>query len=488
MKEQLFELTQDVSDSKLYNHDLAPTSIKQRTWNTYSYLSLWVGMSFCIPTFSLAAGLIALGMNWWQAVFTVFLGNLIVLVPMILNGFPGTKYGIPFPVFARSSFGVFGANIPAIMRAIVACGWFGIQTYIGGNAITTFIGVLWPGWLTIGGSFNIVGLSLPQAITFIIFWLLNMYIIFRGMNAVKKLEQYAAPLLVIFIVAVFIWSVVTAKGLGPVLSQPGKFNTLGEFLPIFIPALTGMVGFWATLSLNIPDFTRFAKGQKSQIWGQAIGLPVSMGLFSLLGVLIASATVVIYGKAIWDISALMSKFSNPVILLLALLCVVFATLTTNIAANVVSPANDFSNVAPKFINFNKGALITGIIGILIMPWQLISNPSIYIFDWLNTYSGILGPIAGIIICDYFILKKQSLNLVDLYTEKGIYSYSKGFNPKAVIAFAVGIVFALIGKIVPNVKILADLAWFIGLGVSFFLYWGLMAGKTSSVSKKQSPSA
>ena len=480
MKEQLFELTQDVSQSKLYNHDLAPTTIKQRTWTTYSYLSLWVGMSFCIPTFMLAAGLISdsVGMTWWQAIITIFLGNLIVLVPMILNGHPGTKYGIPFPVLARASFGTLGANIPAILRALVACGWFGIQTYVGGSAINTFVGVIWPGWLTLGGDFSIVGLSLPQAITFLLFWFINLWIVFRGMNAVKKLEQYAAPVLVLYIVALFIWAVVAAKGFGPVLSQPGKFKSFGEFFPVFIPSLTGMIGFWATLSLNIPDFTRFSKDQRSQIRGQALGLPTSMGLFSLLSVFIASATYIIYGEYIWDFSVLMSKFENPIIVLITLLCVMFATLTTNIAANVVSPANDFSNIAPKHINFNKGALITGIIGILIMPWKLLADPSLYIFTWLNTYSGFLGPIAGILIVDYFILRKKALNLADLYLEKGEYTYNKGFNVNAIIAVVVGIIVAVIGKIIPGLKILFDYAWFVGFAVSFFVYWGLMAGKIS----------
>ncbi|MDK2806983.1 MAG: nucleobase:cation symporter, family [Thermoanaerobacterium sp.] len=473
MKEQLFELTKDLSNSRLYNEDLAPTTIKQRTWDTYHFLSLWVGMSFSIPTFMLASGLISLGMNWKQAIFTIFVGNLIVLIPMILNGHSGTKYGIPFPVLCRSAFGTFGANIAALLRAGVACGWFGIQTYIGGSAINTFLGAVFPGWLKLGGDFNIFGLTLPQAITFMIFWLITMYIIFRGMNAVKKLEAFAAPLLVLYIIALFIWAVVAAKGLGPIVSQPGKLTNFGEFFKVFIPSLTGMIGFWATLSLNIPDFTRFAKGQKSQILGQALGLPTSMGLFSLLGVLIASATIVIYGEPIWDFSQLMTKFSNPIVSIISLLCVIFATLTTNIAANVVSPANDFSNLLPKYISFKSGGLITGIIGILIMPWRLLADPSGYIYNWLGTYSGVLGPIAGIMICDYWIYRRTKLNLMDLYTEEGEYFYSKGFNIKAIIALIVGVFFALIGKIVPMLSVLSDYAWFVGFFVSGILYFLLM---------------
>jgi NCS1 family nucleobase:cation symporter-1 len=300
------------------------------------------------------------------------------------------------------------------------------------------------------------------------------------MNAVKKLEHYAAPILVLYIVALFIWAIIAAKGFGPILSQPSRFKSFGDFFPVFIPSLTGMVGFWATLSLNIPDFTRFSKDQKSQILGQTLGLPTSMGLFSLLSVFIASATFIIYGEYIWDFSVLMTKFENPFIVLITLLCVVFATLTTNIAANVVSPANGFSNMAPKHISFNKGVLITGIIGILMMPWKLLADPSLYIFTWLGTYSAFLGPIASIIIVDYFLIRKKNLNLEDLYSEKGEYTYKQGFNPNAIIAVVAGVVVALIGNLVPPLRILFDYAWFVGFAVSFFVYWGLMKSKAPSV--------
>lgn len=476
MKEELYELKEDVTQSKIYNEDLAPTTIKERTWNTYNFTALWVGMAHCIPTYMLAGGLIALGMDWKQALLTITLGNLIVLVPMLLNAHPGTKYGIPFPVLARASFGSWGANIPALLRAVVACGWFGINTYIGGSALNMLFCAIVPSFKTLGGSFQIAGLSLPMAITFMIFWGIQIFIIYKGMDVLRKFENWAAPLVLVFALALMIWAIITAKGFGPLLSEPSKFKTTGEFIKVFIPSLTGMVGFWATLSLNIPDFTRFAKGQKEQMIGQAIGLPITMTVFSAMGIIITSAAAVIYGKAMWDPVDIIGKFTNPIALFIGFFGIIVASLSVNIAANIVSPANDFSNLAPKKIGFKTGGLITGIIGILIMPWKLLADPSGYIFNWLGTYSAFLGPIAAIIICDYWVTRKRKLNLKDLYTVEGEYYYSKGFNPKAIIALILGVVVALIGKIVPSLSLLFDYAWFVGFAVSFVTYVILMSAK------------
>lgn len=483
MNEQRYELLEDISQSSIYNHDLAPTKIKERVWNTYNYTALWVGMCHCIPTYMLAGGLIALGMDWIQALITITLGNLIVLIPMLLNGHPGAKYGIPFPVFARASFGSLGANIPAIARAIVACGWFGINTYVGGNAISMFFGAIIPGYSKMGGDFSIAGLSLPAAIGFIIFWLFQMYIVYKGMDTLRKFENWAAPAVMVLGFVLVIYMIVAAKGFGPLISEPSKFKTFGEFFKVFIPSLTGMVGFWATLSLNIPDFTRFARSQREQAIGQAIGLPPTMLVFSAMGVIITSASAILWGKAIWDPGEIINKFSNPIVLLIGFFGIVVASLSVNVAANMVSPSNDFSNIWPKKISFKMGGLITGIIGILIMPWKLLSDPSGYIFNWLGTYSGFLGPIAGVIIADYWVVKKTKLVLKDLYLVKGEYEYTAGFNIKAIIALVVGIVVALIGKVVPELKWLFDYAWFVGFAAAFLVYWAIMgSGKTAASSK------
>lgn len=469
----LVELDVDVSSSRLYNKDLAPTKLKERTWNTYNFAALWIGMAHCIPTYMLAAGLIALGMNWKQAIFTITLGNIIVLIPILLNAHPGTKYGIPFPVLARASFGTRGANIPALLRAGVATGWFGINTFIGGSALNNFLIALFPSWKSLGGSFSFAGLSLPALITFMVFWAVQIWIIYKGMNAIRFFENWAAPVVLIMALMLLIY-VVSKAGLGPIMKDPGKLNNFKDFFPVFIPSLTGMVGFWATLSLNIPDFTRFGKGQKEQMIGQTVGLLPTMTIFSSMGVIITSATVLLYGKAMWDPSEILLKFSNPFILIFSLFGLLIASVSVNIAANIVSPANDFSNLAPKHISFKTGGLITGIIGILIMPWKLLTNAGDYIFNWLGVYSGFLGPIAAILIVDYFIIRKKELNVADLYKEEGgEYGYSNGFNYAAIVALVAGVVVALIGKIIPSLHWLFDYAWFVGFAVSYVVYYMLM---------------
>ncbi|MBI5215539.1 MAG: NCS1 family nucleobase:cation symporter-1 [Ignavibacteriae bacterium] len=451
---------EEIRHSPLVNEDIAPTKISQRTWTTYNIAALWIGMSVCIPTYMLASGLIAGGMNWWQAILTIALGNIIVVIPMVLNAHAGTKYGIPFPVLARASFGVLGSNIPALLRAIVACGWFGIQTWIGGQAINAMLVVLLPFWKE---------LMIGPWVSFAIFWAMNVYFIVKGTESIRWLEALAAPFLIVVGLALLGWAYVNGGGWGPILSQQSKFQTAGEFWKFFVPSLTGMVGFWATLSLNIPDFSRYAKSQRAQMLGQALGLPPTMTLYSFIGVAVTSATIVIFGEAIWDPVVLLAKFDNPIIILLSMLSLLVATLTTNIAANVVSPANDFANLFPKKISFKTGGMITAVIGIVMMPWKLLSDFGTYIFGWLIGYSSFLGPIAGVMIADYFIIRKREMNLKDLYLRNGEYEYSRGFNSKAIVALLAGVVVALIGLFVEPLRFLYDYAWFVGFGVAFVVY-------------------
>jgi NCS1 family nucleobase:cation symporter-1 len=454
-------------DPSLYNDDLAPIAPARRTWKLYNYASLWVAMSVCIPTYMLASGLIAGGMSWWQAIATILLGNLIVLVPMLLNAHAGARYGIPFPVFVRASFGVRGANVPAVLRALVACGWFGIQTWIGGQAIFAMLRILWP-----AAGASAAGIW----ICFFAFWALNIFVIWRGIEMIKFLEGVAAPFMLAVGLLLLWWITSLAGGLGPVLSAPSRFRTSAGFWHFFIPSLTGMVGFWATVALNIPDFTRYARSQRDQMLGQALGLPAAMTLYSFIGVAVTSASAVIFGEPIWDPVVLLGRFNRPVVALVALIALLIATLNTNVAANVVSPSNDFSNLNPRRISFRTGGLITGVIGVLLMPWKLLGDYSNYIFGWLVGYSGLLGPIAGIMIADYFVLRKCKLDVEALYQRGGAYEYSNGFNPRALVALAAGIAVALCGLAFPPLRWLYDYAWFVGFFVAGALYIALMGGK------------
>ena len=486
------ETDASLDGSSLHNEDLAPVPLTKRTWTTYNYLALWVGMSINIPSWLLASGLIGLGMSWTQAIFTIFLGNLIVLVPMLLISHAGTKYGLPYPVIARASFGVMGANLPALIRAFVACAWFGIQTWIGGSALFAVVGALLgtDSWWTTASKFAVlIGPAQPWTLwlSFAIFWALNIIIILWGMEAIKKFESWSAPFLIVVFLGLMVWMVVRAGGLGPVVDTPGKLGWGADFWKIFPISLMGMIAFWSTLSLNMPDFTRFGRSQRDQAYGQALGLPTTMTLFPLVGVLTTSATVVVFGDAIWDPVVLTGKLENPIILLLMLVTLALATLTTNVAANVVSPSYDFSNLWPRVISFRTGGIITGIIGILIMPWNLLADEHSYIFTWLGTYGGATGAIAGVLIADYWWLRRSKLKLADLYRRDGVYRYVSGWNWIAVVSLLVGIFFAIGGAystpnadgspsgpfpadgLIPFLKSFYDYSWVVGLVVAGLLY-------------------
>jgi len=458
----------EIEASPLFNHDLAPVRVANRTWNTWDYGALWVSMAHCIPTYMMAASMIGEGMAWWQALLTILLGNLIVLAPILLNSHPGTKYGIPFPVFARAAYGTTGANLPALMRALVACGWFGIQAWIGGKALQTFFVSIWPGWHDLFGVVR--GYPGTQWVSFLLFWALNILIVYRGMDLLRRVERWAAPFVLVMTAFLVGWAIWRAHGLGPIISKPGTLNDAGSFFAVFVPALTGTVAFWSTLSLNMPDFTRYGRSQREQAVGQIVALPTTMTVFAAMGVIITSATAIIYGDSIWDPLDLADKFDNRLIVAAITFTVMIATLSVNIAANVVSPANDFANAFPKKINFKTGGLITGVIAILMQPWVLLEDPGTYIGKWLVGYGAGLGSIAGVLIIDYWVIRKKELSLRDLYLPDGQYRYRNGWNPAAVIATLVGATIAFMGAFVPAMKPIYNWSWFIGFGLSGGLYF------------------
>ncbi|WP_328535892.1 NCS1 family nucleobase:cation symporter-1 [Streptomyces sp. NBC_00344] len=478
------------ADNRFANEDLQPVPESRRTWTTYNFAALWVGMAHNIPSWTLASGLVALGMDWKQAVFTIALANVIVLVPMLLTGHAGPKYGIPFPVLARASFGLRGANLPALVRAAVACCWFGIQTWIGGQGIFVLLGkVFGGGWADVG---EVGGYPWTLWLCFAVFWVCELAIIHRGMQTLRRFENWAAPFVLVGAVVLLVWMAGKAGGFGPLLDQPSKHGWGSGFWPVFFPSLMGMIGFWSTLSLNIPDFTRFGKGQRAQVWGQSLGLPTTMTAFALLSVFVTSGSQAVYGAPIWDPVALTAKTDNVFGLLFGLVTVLIATVSANLAANVVSPAYDLANLLPRIINFRTGALITGVVGVLFLPWKLTSTPELYIYTWLGVVGGVLGTVAGILIADYWIIRRTVLEVAELYRTDGRYWYTGGWNWRAVAAFVVGGLLAVGGSystvdehgakqgpfpvdgIIGFLKPLADYGWAIGLASSLVLYTLLMA--------------
>ncbi len=467
-----------LQDGPLWNNDLAPTRLAQRTWDRWHIAALWVGMAVNVPTYMLASSLIDGGMAWWQAILTVFLANVLVLIPMILNAHVGTRYGIPFPVFCRLAFGTTGANVPALMRAVVACGWFGIQTWIGGSALYQMAAAIWP-TMKEYHTVSWLGANPIEFLCFILFWGLNIGIVIKGIDSIKRLESIGAPFLLLIGLALLAWAWIQADGFGPMLSEPDHFNSLGEFLAAFASGLTANVAFWATISLNIPDFTRFSRSQKEQALGQAMGLPTTMTLFAFIGVAVTSATIVIYGEPIWDPVKLLARVGEgrPWVVFISMLALSVATLTTNLAANVVSPANDISNLAPSKITFKMGGVITGVIGILMMPWKLLADPNAYVFTWLTGYGSMLGAIGGVLIAEYWCIKRCRLNLIDLYVVDGEYGR---WSWQAMLALVLGILPCVPGFLSkihvyhPSAffEQLYSYSVFVSFAISGIIYWGL----------------
>ena len=471
------------STAQLWNRDLAPTSAQQRTWRWYHYSALWIGMVMCVPAYTLAAGLVGAGMSAGEAIMTVTLGNLIILVPMLLIGDAGARYGIPYAVLVRSSFGTLGGRLPAVLRALVACGWYGIQSWFGGLMIYALIGVV-IGHPLAAAPLPVLGINLWQAGCFLLFWLLQFYFIVHGIDSIRRLETYTAPLKVLICVLLLIWAYDKAGGFGPIVDARSAFAPggprSGQFGAVFWPSLTAMVGFWSTLALNIPDFTRFAKTQRYQVVGQAIGLPAPMGLLAALAVFVTSATVVIYGKAIWDPVTLAGRMTGAAVLV-GLLVLLVDTISVNLAANLVGPAFDFSALWPRRISYRTGGYITAVVAVAMMPWKILASTHGYILTWLDGYSALLGAIAGILIVDYYLVRRRVLDLEALYREAGgCYHYRGGWNPVAVAAFLIGVVPCLPGflhvslpQTFPDTSAffthLYSYAWFVALGLAGLAY-------------------
>ena len=459
----------EVLDSPRYNHDIAPTQVHERTWNKWHITALWVGMSICVPTYTLGGVLTAyFGLSVGEALLAILLANIVVLIPLTLNAFAGTKYGIPFPVLLRSSFGIIGSNVPCLIRALVACGWFGIQTLFGGLAIHLFLGSVFEGWKSLGGTGEVIG--------FMVFWALNLWVVLRGAESIKWLETLSAPLLVLVGIGLLVWALPNVS-MTELLAQPPKRPEGASVYGYFFAGLTAMVGFWATLSLNIPDFSRYAKSQKDQILGQIFGLPLTMFLFAALGVVLTAASEKLVGVTVSDPVSLIGHIQSPGWVALAMALIIIATLSTNTAANIVSPTNDFQNIAPKLINRTKAVMLTGLVGLALMAHELLKKLGLLVSDvsletvysnWLLGYSSLLGPIAGIMVVDYFIIRRQKLDLAGLYHD-GVYP---AWHWNGFIAFGIPVVLTLLSLGSSAFSWFYDFGWFTGSLLGAGIYYGL----------------
>ncbi len=462
------DVGQDLLSSPRYNDDIAPTKAAQRTWSRWNVASLWVGMAICVPTYTLGGVLTSyFGLSVSEALWTILIANVVVLIPLTLNAYPGTRYGIPCPVVLRASFGIIGSNVPALIRALVACGWFGVQTLFGGIAIHLLFSALSDGWAALGGTGEVLG--------FFIFWVANVWVVIRGSESIKHLEALAAPLLLVVAIGLTLWALPKVS-LPEVFATPATRPEGAPFLGYFMAALTAMVGFWATLSLNIPDFSRFARSQRSQVVGQMLGLPLTMFLFAGLGVLLTAASMELVGETISDPINLIGRIDNTLWVVLSMLIIILATISTNTAANIVSPTNSFQNIAPKYIDETKGVLLTGVIGIALMSWELlkklgwldsdVSLESLY-SNWLIGYSSLLGPIAGIMVVDYFAIKQQSYDLLALYQDNAGYP---AWNKAGFIAFLIPVGLTVIAITTGKLSWFYNYGWFTGSILGGLIYY------------------
>ncbi|CAK7343280.1 unnamed protein product [Dovyalis caffra] len=468
-------------DPTLTNDDLRPTTHAERTYSGWELASLWIGLVVGVPTYYLAGSLVDLGMAWWQGIATVVAANIILLVPLILTGHPGTHYGISFPVLARSSFGIRGAHIPTLLRALVGCGWYGIETWIGGQAIF----ILLPKFIKEYSSFSQflpwLGTSRLEFACFIVFWVAQMTIVWKGMEGIRELEKYSAPILITLTSCLLIWAYVKAGGFGHMLSLSSRLSS-SEFWALFFPSLTANISFWATLALNIPDFTRYARSQTDQIIGHA-GLPIFMGAFTFVGLAVTSSTRVIFGHVISSPIKLLEQIGGLTTMILAIIGISLATITTNIAANVVAPANALVNLSPSKFTFRRGALLTALLCIAFQPWRLLQSSESFVYTWLVGYSALLGPIGGIVLADYYLIRKTDLSVKDLYSSSpyGAYYYSGGYNLAAMAALIIGILpvipgllqkVGLFSAIPETFLVIYNNAWFFSFFLSGFLYWSV----------------
>jgi NCS1 family nucleobase:cation symporter-1 len=475
----LYELTDaaraELIDSKYYNKDLAPTSLSERNWSTYHIAALWIGMSVCLPSFAMASSLVGLGLSPWTAVINVALGNIIVLIPIQLNSHAGTKYGIPFPVFARMTFGTIGAHIPALSRAITACGWNAIQSWIGGAAVVSLVAVFVPSFRELGSA---------QYIGFFVFLAAVCWIAASGAKAIRLLEAVSAPILIALTVGLFVWSLLLARGggfgFGDVIQAATNHdlvNSKGGLIYVFLGGLTANIAFWATMALNIPDFSRYAVNQKAQFCGQLYGMPLAMAVCAFVGAFFAQATSLVGivnadGSAVFDPTVALQYLPYPALTFVVAIGVLVATITTDIAANVVAPANGFSNISPKRVSYALGVIISCVIAVLYQPWHIFGGPGAYIFEWLNVYGGILAPIAAIFIADYYIIKKRNVDVMALYRgREGRYWYQNGWNVRAIVAWVCGFILPTLGSTVLKDK--AAFSWIAANGYIFGFIVGLV---------------
>lgn len=447
------------TSARLYNRDLAPSKREGRTWSAYSIFTLWANDVHSLGNYTFAIGLFALGLGGWQVLTALGVGAVLLFVLLTLAGFMGEKAGVPFPVMSRISFGVYGAQIPALIRGIVAIAWFGIQTYLASIVLRVLVIALFPGLAPLDeGAF--LGLSALGWITFVALWIIQVVIVSYGMEMIRKYEAFAGPIILVTFVAIAVWMLWKAD-FAIAWSTPESLTGW----PMWSKILGGgmlWVSIYATFLLNFCDFTRGAKSKRSILLGNLWGIPINMLLFGSIVVIMAGAQFKIDGTIITSPADIVATIPNTLLLALASLALIILTIAVNLMANFVAPTYALVNLFPKHLNFRRAAIVSAVIGLVILPWNLYDSP-VVINYFLGGLGALLGPLFGIIMADYWLVRRAHVNVPDLYSESvdGEYHYRHGVNPRAVVALAVSGVVALLFVFVPALHPLADFSWLIG---------------------------
>ncbi|MCL2355266.1 MAG: cytosine permease, partial [Oscillospiraceae bacterium] len=459
------EIYSEVQTSKYYNNDLSPADLSKRTWGTYTFFSCWVGMNICIPAYQMASSAIAMGLSWWLSLVLVFSGNLIILIPMLLNSRAGIKYGITFPVYARSVFGIRGAQIPVIIRSVIGAAWTGILIWLGAESLQVALELIFEPWQ---------GFRYGQAVCYIFFWILNIGFTLGGSDVFKKLKEYSTPLLGLFCIGLSIWGIRATYQAGYVAIDAIRYLNISSNINVrqtITVFLVANISYYSTWAMNVSDLSRFAKNEKSHHIGIIVGLPLSMMLIAFCGIFVTGASKLIFGEPMWNPNDVVLAIGNRWGALFAAIAILLATLSTNVTTNILPPANGLTNLYPRKVSYKTGVIITGIIATAIQPWRLVADPSGYIYDWLSTYGILTGPFASILICDYFLFKKQTLSLVDLYSGHGSnYWYYKGFNLRAILAWCFAVIPSIAGIFIAPLRVLRDYGWILSFVLGFIIYF------------------
>lgn len=462
------ELNREQLKKEGFNDDILPVNQEKRSWSIGNFATVWMGSVHNIPNYIAIGGLFALGLSVGQVFAAIMCASVIISAVMVLNGHAGSKYGLPFAMLIRSSFGTKGAMVPGVLRGVIAAiMWFGFQTYAGSQALSILIAKLWPSFLTLGGDWNLLGLSLPALISFLLFWLFNVALIYGGMDFLGKFTNILSPLVYIVFGGMAIWAIKLAGGIGPILAYTGT-GVGGNPVVVFIAAITAVIAAWAAPMVNVADFTRLAKSTKSQAIGQTVGLVVTYLLFAVASISIIVGSEIAFGTPIWNVLDVVARFDSTFAIAISVLTLCLTTLSVNVTGNIVPAGYQLASLFPKKLTFKSGATIAAVIGVLVMPWKLMENAT-SIFTFLNIISGLLAPIAGVMLAHYFVISKTELNLGELYSKNGKYNYKKGFNQNAIITLVVSGVLCLIGNFVPFFKPLYDMSWFVGIISAFILY-------------------